>query len=69
MSNMQGKKFAESYLVFTAVGPPVTLWATDFDDVLSEIRESAEKEDNPDLQISVEDVIGIMRIDFGGTEK
>lgn len=57
---MQEKLNGERYLVISKTEAPATIWAEDFQDVLKEIRESAEKDGS---KLRDEDIICIMKLD------
>ena len=57
---MQEKKNAERYLVVSKTEAPATIWAEDFEDVLKEVRESAEKDGS---KLRDDDIILILKLD------
>ncbi len=57
---MQEKKNAERYLVVSKTELPSTVWATDFEDVLKEVKESAEKDGS---RLKDEDIVLILKLD------
>ena len=57
---MQKKKNAERYLVVSKTEAPSTVWAVDFEDVLKEVKESAEKDGS---RLKDDDIVLILKLD------
>lgn len=55
------KRNAERYLVVTKITAPMTIWATSFNNVLKELKESKKAGES---EIVDDDVISITKLDF-----
>ena len=55
------KRNAERYLVVTKITAPMTIWATSFNNVLKELKESKKTGES---EIVDDDVISITKLDF-----
>ena len=57
---MQEKVNAERYLVVSKTELPATIWATDFEDALKEVKESTEKGES---RLKDDDIVLILKLD------